>query len=317
MHDIHVLIKRLQQETCIYIQTHNFPDHDAVSAAFGLQHLLTNFDITSRLIYEGDIQRESLANMIKSLRIDIRHNSEYQIKEEDLIIIVDGCKGNKNVTNLIGDEIAVIDHHQVVSPEDVHFSDIRSDYGACCSIIFSYYGALSVDMTQDVATALMIGINMDTLLLTRGVSPFDLDAYSKLYRLADILYVNSVLRNQVQTKDLTFFKYALDKVVIKNTFAFCYFPDGCNQNLLGILGDFFLSLQEVDFVALCALNNEKINFSLRSEEPQWDASTIIQRVLSDIGFGGGHVDRAGGMMPDATLFKENLIYQKFLRCLQL
>jgi hypothetical protein len=64
--------------------------------------------IKSSLIYEGDLQRDSLNKMIKSLNIPISHCSDFDLMEHHRIIIVDGCKGNKNVTDLIGDEIAVI-----------------------------------------------------------------------------------------------------------------------------------------------------------------------------------------------------------------
>ena len=65
---------------------------------------------------------------------------------------------------------------------------------------------------------------------------------------------NSILRNSIQTKDLAFYRHALANVQISDAVAFCWFPDGCNQNLLGILGDFFISLEEAEFVVLCARN---------------------------------------------------------------
>ena len=315
MKNILDLIELIKKENYVFIQTHNFPDHDAVASAFALQELFKRKSIDSRLIYDGEIERASLEKMISALNIDIKQSDKYNLTEESKIIVVDGCKGNKNVTDLIGDEIGVIDHHQVTSPEDVTFSDIRPDYGACSSIIFSYYMDLELEISKNVSTAMMIGINMDTALLTRGVSPADLDSYSALYTSADIQQVNSILRNQVQTADLNFYKYAIDRVKIYKSFAYCYFPEGCNQNLLGILGDFFLSLQEVDFVALCAKNEGRINFSLRSEIDEWNASKIIQEVLKDIGFGGGHVDMAGGIIKDTSLFDENRIFNHFMEIL--
>ncbi len=317
MSSIHELLPLLRGEEPVYIQTHNFPDHDAVAAAFALQYLLAREQIETELIYEGEIQRSSLAMMIEELGIDIRHSSFWPLVESDKIVVVDGCKGNKNVTDLIGDEVGVIDHHQVIKPEDVPFADIRPDFGSCCTVVYTYFGELNFEIPQPVATALMIGINMDTALLTRGVGTTDIEAYADLYGRADMQLVNSILRNQVQTRDLAFFKVALERVRIHETLAFCYFPEGCNQNLLGILGDFFLSLVEVDFVALCARNGERINFSLRSEVEGWNSAKIIQQVLAGIGFGGGHFDRAGGIVPNPVDFDAGTIYQKFLVALGL
>jgi len=316
MHIIDQILDFVKDEEFIYIQTHNFPDHDAVASAFGLQYIFNELGKKALCIYEGDVQRDSLQQMIDELNIEITHNEDHLLTEDHKIIIVDGCKGNKNVTDLIGDEIAVIDHHEVSTPDDVPFSDIRSNYGACSSIIFKYFKDYKLSIPQNIATALMIGINMDTALLTRGVSEEDIQAYAELYTISNIRLQNSILRNYIQTKDLNFYRYAIDNVIIKNEIAFCYFPKGCNQNLMGILGDFFLALEEVDFVILCALNESKINFSLRNEAPQWNASMVIQEVLKGIGFGGGHGDMAGGIIKDVNLFDENIIFEKFYRFLK-
>ncbi|MCW8965866.1 MAG: DHH family phosphoesterase [Candidatus Pacearchaeota archaeon] len=304
MNSIKNLFPYIKDEEFIYIQTHNFPDHDAVASGFGLQYLLKQEGIKSRLIYEGTIQRESLVALIDKLAIPIKPAKVFPIKAEDKIVIVDGCKGNKNVMDLIGDEVAVIDHHEVTSPEDVEFSDIRPEYGACSTLIFKYFKELGHPIPPDICTALLCGLNVDTLQLSRGVCEADVEAYAGLYTGANVNFVNSILRNSIQVKDLDFYKSALAKVVIRDRFAFCYFEEGCNQNLMGILGDFFLSLQEVDFVFLCARNNAQVNFSLRSEVKKWNSALIIQGMLKGIGFGGGHADMAGGIIKDLSLFNE-------------
>jgi nanoRNase/pAp phosphatase (c-di-AMP/oligoRNAs hydrolase) len=304
MKDPRDLISYLENVGPVYLQTHDFPDHDSVAAAFGLQRLLAIFGIESRIVYEGDIQRESLLELIRRLSIDVREAGTYDMTEGDIIAIVDGCKGNKNVVDLIGREVAVIDHHETCSPEDVAFVDIRSNLGACSTIVYTYFRDLGVPVPGDVATALLTGIDADTSLMTRGVSQEDLEAYSSLYVLADVAFVNTNLRNSIQVKDLDFFKKALERVSINGSVLFCYFDDGCNQNLMGILGDFFLTLREIDFVVLCARNSGVINFSVRSERPEWNAGLIVRKLLSGIGFGGGHAEMAGGIIKNVSLFGE-------------
>jgi nanoRNase/pAp phosphatase (c-di-AMP/oligoRNAs hydrolase) len=306
------LLDALKSEEYVFIQTHNYPDHDAVASAFALQHLLERFNIKSFLIYDGEIQRDSLLQMIEDLGIVIKNYRDYSLTAKHKIIIVDGCKGNKNVTDLIGDEVAVIDHHIVDSPDDVPFVDIRSSYGSCSSILYSYYIEYKEEIPKNVATALMIGINMDTSLLTRSVSKQDIEAYADLYGISDIRLQNSILRNYIQTKDLSFYRYAIDNVKIERAVAYCYFPDGCNQNLLAILGDFLLALEEVEFVVLCARNKGNINFSIRSEKKEWNAALVLQEALKGIGFGGGHADMAGGIVTDLALFDPEEIYGRFL-----
>lgn len=306
------VINELKNEKRIFIQTHNFPDHDAVASAYGLSKFLFGFGIKTHIIYKGEIQRDSLIKMIESLNINISKYEEFDIRDEDKIIVVDGCKGNSNVEDLDGDEILVIDHHDVNKPEEVRYVDIRSSYGACSTIIYTYYKQLKKNIPKDVATALMIGLNMDTAQLTRGVSEEDVNAFHYLYIQANIPLVNSILRNYIKTKDLNFYKFLLNNIKIDSAVAFCYFEDGCDQNLLGILGDFVLSLEEIDFVILCAKNDGVINFSIRNEKREASAAAIIQDVLKGIGFGGGHADMAGGVIKDTIKFNEEKIYNLFI-----
>ncbi len=300
----------------VRIQTHNFPDHDAVASAYGLQQLLLTRGLEAQIVYEGEVQRDSLKQMIAELSIAIRAAAAAELAQDDLIIVVDGCKGNKNVTDLVGEEIAVIDHHEVQCPEDVRFCDIRPDHGACATIIQSYYAELGETPAGGVATALMAGICMDTALLTRGVSEADIQAYADLFPLADVGLLNSILRNYIQTKDLSFYRYALEHVEIRDGLAFCHFPEGCNQNLLGVLGDFFLALREISFVVLCARNDSVINLSVRNERSGVNAAQAIQEVLQGMGFGGGHADMAGGIIKDPLLFHPEKVQNKFRAVLQ-
>lgn len=300
----------------VYVQTHDFPDHDAVASAFGLQGVLGRAGVPSRIVYAGDLQRDSLRRMIRDLGIEALPAASVDMGARDPVVIVDGCKGSKNVTDLPGDELAVIDHHEVRTPDSVAFVDIRPGMGACATLIYGYWGEAGEQVPADVATALMIGINMDTALLTRQVSRADIEAYAGLYSRADIRLENSILRNSIQTKDLAFYRHALENVQINGGVAFCWFPSGCNQNLLGILGDFFISLEEAEFVVLCARNDGVINVSVRNEKEGWNASHIVQAALAGIGFGGGHADMAGGIIRDIHGIDGPFLRARFLKALR-
>ncbi len=310
------LIAFLKNQDTIYIQPHDFPDPDAVATSYGLQQLLAKTGIQSDIIYHGDMQRNALLKMVHTLDIPLIKFQENVLEKEAKILIVDGCIGNQNVTHT-GEEVAVIDHHLVKEPDEVFFVDIRPDVGSCSSIIWSYYQELEINISPAVATALLIGMNMDTALMTRKVSALDLDAFSFLYKLADIQIVNSIIRNNIKFDDLSYFKFAIEHLKLYKKFAFCYFPDGCDQNLLGILGDFLLTMDEVDFVALCALNGDAMNFSLRSEKKNWDASWVIKDVLQGMGFGGGHMEMAGGAIRNILTPNIQHIYKKFIDSLGL
>jgi nanoRNase/pAp phosphatase (c-di-AMP/oligoRNAs hydrolase) len=85
------------------------------------------------------------------------------------------CVGEKNVTDLTGEEVAVIDHHQVTPAAGLWYEDIRPDYGATATIIYEYYQQLGLAMPVAVATALQVGLNIDTANLTRGFCEADVE----------------------------------------------------------------------------------------------------------------------------------------------
>jgi nanoRNase/pAp phosphatase (c-di-AMP/oligoRNAs hydrolase) len=291
------LINCAKKYKSVYIQTHNFPDHDALAAAFGMKTLLGYFGVESHIIYDGDITRASLANMVKKLGIAAHKVREIDDAAGAAVIMVDGCRGNKNMKELKNSFlIGVVDHHDTSHVEDIPFIDIRPACGSCSTIIYTYFEALAVPIDRVTATALMIGLCVDTAILMRNITSDDVKAYFSLFSRADNEFVQSMVRNCIEAADLSYFKYAIENIKIEDGAAFCFLKNGCSQNLLGIMADFFLALEEVVFVMLCAEYEGKVIFSLRSENKDWNAANIIQELLNGRGFGGGHHNMAGGVI---------------------
>ena len=312
MAQIKKIVKLLKKRKRVFIQTHNYPDHDAVSSAFGLQQLLRKYKIESTLIYHGEILRDSLQRMIDGLGIEMIHHSSFEIDEKDAIVIVDANKGNRNVALLKGEVLAVVDHHVGENPEDVPFSDIRSDYGACATIIFSYFAEVKAEPSREVATALHAGVIFDTHQLTRNASHNDIDTFAMLYRVSDVPFVNSLVRNSINLDDLPQYDFLLKNTRFHHNLAYCHFPDGCNRNLLAILSDYLLTIDEIDFVVLSNKVSDEITFSVRSKLSDLPAHIMIQEALSGIGSGGGHIDMAGGRIFKIENFDEDTIFNNFL-----
>jgi len=309
MQKVKKLIKTLKGKKRIFIQTHNYPDHDAVASAFALHYMLRNCKIESNIIFHGDILRDSLQKMIDKLNIPILPHYKYELNDEDTIVIVDANKGNKNVAALKGNVVAVIDHHPGIEHEDLEFCDIRSDYGACASIIFSYFAELMLEPGREVATALHAGIVFDTHQFSRNVNPLDIETVAMLYHVSDVAFVNSLVRNSIKLDDFKQYRYLLEKLRVKGNFAYCHFADGCNKDLLAILADYILSVEEIEFVVLSAQSAEGVSFCVRSEIPDIPANTAVQKLLEGVGSGGGHIDMAGGRIPNAKDFDQENIFR--------
>ena len=120
----------------VFIQTHNFPDPDAIASAYGLSMLLKSCNIDSTLCYSGRIDRHSTARMIELAGIKIYNiNDLPSVTDDDEVILVDSQKGNSNIINMTGEEIICIDHHptgaRTAAPDkEYRFYDIRPEAGA-------------------------------------------------------------------------------------------------------------------------------------------------------------------------------------------
>lgn len=290
------LIDLLRNHT-VYIQTHNFPDPDAISSAFALQEFLQFHGIPSTLCYDGRIDRLSSKKMLDTFGITMYSRMALShMKVDDYIVLVDSQKLNSNVTDLIGDEVACIDHHPIYNNCPYQYFDLQMT-GACASIIASYFQRTNTPITQQAASALAYGIKMDTADFTRGTTQLDIDMFGYLYEHADWELVKTMYSNTLEYDDLRAYGAAIQNIKLYGTTGFAYIPFNCSPALIAIISDFILALDVVDLAVIYSRNNDGIRFSIRSERKDIHAGDLIALALSGIGNGGGHPAMAGGMIP--------------------
>lgn len=294
------LISILRNHT-VYIQTHNFPDPDAISSAFGLQQFLAYHGIPSTLCYDGRIDRLSAKKMLETFQITMYSKDELSdMKENDFIVLVDSQKLNSNVTDLIGDEVACIDHHPIFFSYDYKYRDIQA-VGSCACIIASYYQRTNTPISQNCAAALAYGIKMDTADLTRGTTALDTEMLSYLFTHANWDLVTNMYSNTMEFGDLQAYGAAIQNIQIFDGTGFAYIPFNCAQALIAIISDFILSLDVVDVAIIYAMLTDGIRFSIRSEKNRIHAGNLIARTLQPFGSGGGHPSMSGGMIPSCNM----------------
>lgn len=294
------LVKTLADHT-VYIQTHNFPDPDAIASAFGLQNFLAYHGVPSTLCYDGKIDRLSVKKMLETFGITMfSKNDVPDMTEDDYIVLVDSQKKNSNVTDLIGDEVACIDHHPIFFPYNYLYQDIRP-VGSCSCLIASYFQSTDTPISPKCAAALAYGIKMDTADFTRGTTALDTEMLSFLFGHADWDLVSGMYYNTMEFNDLQAYGAAIQNIQIFDRTGFAYIPFNCAPALIAIISDFILSLDVVDIAIIYALQTEGIRFSVRSEQKRIHAGNLIARVLKPYGDGGGHPSMAGGMIPAGNL----------------
>lgn len=283
----------------VYVQTHNFPDPDAIASAFGLQRLLEIKGISSTICYKGNIDRRNLISMIEKLNIEVKCVDDIsELCPEDKVILIDSQKGNGNTYDIIGDEIACIDHHPTFCKIDYKFMDVRPEVGACASIIAQYFYENNIPLDKTIATALMYGIKIDTADMTRGVSKLDLEVFQNLYFAADMSLISLFSSNELQLKDLQAYSTAIESIEVDGQICFANTGSNCPDGLIATISDFIMSLENIDFSVVYSYNNGGIKMSVRSSKHSGlNAGEIAMKALDEIGTGGGHFNMAGGFVP--------------------
>lgn len=288
----------------VFLQTHNFPDPDAISSAFGLQQYLKYYGVDSTICYVGSIDRFNTRRMMDTFGIEIfSYDDVVDMQSEDYIVHVDCQKPNANTTDLPGDEVACVDHHPIfIETEDYQYKDIRIT-GACASIVASYYKTTDTPIDRLVATCLAYGIKMDTDDLIRGVTQLDLDMMSYLFQHADWTLLSSMYNSTIEFQDLSAYGAAIENVEVFGDVGFSYIPFECPNSLVAIISDFILSLDVVDLAVVFSVNSSGIKFSVRSEKKNVDAGKLVRSALEGYGSGGGHAAMAGGFISNSELLK--------------
>ena len=288
----------------VYIQTHNFPDPDAIASAYGLQKLLGIYGVESVLCYDGRIDKLSAAKMLETFNIQMfpYESLVSDMKETDRIICVDTQKHAGNITDFVGDEVACIDHHPTFVPIEYRYQDIRIT-GACATLIAEYYFLSGQEPDTDTATALLYGIKMDTLQFTRGVTEMDIKMFGFLFPRCDQEKLSGLERNNMEFADLKAYGAAIESIELYDKIGFSCIPFSCPDALIAILSDFILALIEVEVAIVFSFRKDGVKLSVRSEDLNVHAGNLLHEALKDIGNGGGHASMGGGFIHKDNLAK--------------
>lgn len=313
LNKLHSLIQLIKGHR-VFIQTHNFPDPDAIASAYGLQVLLEKFGLVTVICHHGCIDRTSTANMVSEFGINLVSDDNLKdMTETDYIITVDAQKGNSNIRDLPGDEVACIDHHPVfVEVDDYKFKDIRI-VGSCSTIIAEYYRENNIEMPDNVATALLYGLKCDTRDFTRGVTELDVDIYGYLFPKSDLPLIRHFQSGEIQYEELNAFSDSLRNIEIFNGVAFAFLNLNCADSFLATISDFILDIDAVNFCVVYTRRSGGFKFSVRSEFDELDAGQIISEALRNVGSGGGHKSMAGGYADESKILELSIDFNRTIQ----
>jgi nanoRNase/pAp phosphatase (c-di-AMP/oligoRNAs hydrolase) len=305
------LLSVLDHKRAILVQTHDFPDHDALGAAYALCELLGRFDFRCAITYGGQIQSISLDSMIRKLNIRLEDFSSACGDRTFQTIIVDGSPSGGTVARIAGTLVGFIDHHPARTQVPASFIDIRLDIGSCSTIVWTYWKETGEIPGRTSATAMLAGIQLDTDFLSRRVSPVDLEAHAALYFLGDPKLSREIVHTSLSVAELPDIGHALSSAIFRGELVVAELAGDYPAELLSVLADFLLRLRETDFSVVVETGGVECRLSARSRNAKLDAGHILSQALEGIGSGGGHPHMAGGIIARNRYPGKEMLFEKF------
>lgn len=283
----------------VVIVTHDNPDPDSIAAAVALRHLfIVKTGQNAVLTYGGVIGRSENRNMVEQLDIPMIPISELDLKQFQVVCMVDTQPNTGN--NSWPADLPVhfiVDHHRPKSDlSTVCWVDIRENYGASATILYEYLTSQGVVVNTRLATCLYYAIKSETQDLGREWSKADRDAYLKLLPLANNRILFKIVHPQVSTAYFSSFRQAIDSARIYDKALVFNLKEIENPDLVAELADFLLRHKGIDYVLGMGWFDGTQILSMRSLDPDAKLGLVIQEMVKGLGTAGGHGMVAGGQI---------------------
>lgn len=294
-------LSELNQYEKITIQTHNDPDADAIASGYGLYCYFKAQGKEVDLVYGGynEIKKANLVLMVSELEIPLRYiGANPEPVKEGLLITVDCQYGEGNVAKLEAPHIAIIDHHQQNKEKQVDYCMICSYLGGCATLVWDLLRQEGFSMDVSLQTALYYGLYMDTAQLTEISHPLDKDMRDSLHY--NRMLVKKLQNSNLNMKELEIAGVALIRCIYNAEYEYALVAaEPCDPNILGLISDLVLQVSEVKTcLVFNVIKDELIKLSVRSCDKEIQADHLARFLVREVnGFGGGHLDKAGGAIP--------------------
>ncbi len=301
-----MILDQIADNLSITIQCHDNPDADTIASGFALyKYFMTRGKYRLKLIYSGheQIKKKNLQIMVEELNIPIEYvPSPYRIS--GVLVNVDCQYGSGNVTRFPSDNIVIIDHHQPGRLPNGCLRDIRPEYGSCSTIIWKLLSDAGFDINAhpDLSTALYYGLYTDTGAFAEIYNPLDREMQDTLN--ADYDLIKLMNNSNLSLRELEIAGLAMIRAIVNEKWHFAILKaDDCDSNILGLISDICLQVDTIHSCIVYAEHPDYVKFSVRSCIKEVLANELAAYIAKDIGNGGGHTDKAGGLI-NLTKYKE-------------
>ncbi|MFP4015827.1 MAG: DHH family phosphoesterase [Halanaerobiales bacterium] len=278
----------------VFIQTHNNPDADAIASAWAMKCLIDSFQKEVEIIYSGsNIFKPNIRNLLMKFNIEMTYISDnISLKEDELLLIVDGQRGAGNMLPVNAEYVAVIDHHFEGENQQYIFRNIQPRVGSCATLVFTYLSKYGFEIDSALATILYFGIMMDTDMFTGKMTTLDYDVRQKLEELYDKKVIDYLRLSSLSYDQVPIIANGLLKTERYRNIIFSRIEE-CDDNLLGHIADLLAEIDGIDIVIVFSARSSGYKLSIRSYHEYLTAEEFAIEISEGLGSGGGHTNKAG------------------------
>ena len=300
----------------VAVLLHPNPDADAMATAIGVADLASAVDTDVSLQFSGQVRRQENRAFRTVLDVDLDRIDHVSDLAAEAVVLVDhneprGFAGADGVL-----PVAVVDHHPGGGGGE-RFTDVRTEYGACASILAEYFrdaGATPVPpdrhdsevpgraLPTRVATGLLYGILSDTNRLTRGSSAADFAAAAYLHDGVDEDLLTRIAEPEVSTETLEVKARAIAGREIRGSFCVSDVGDVSSVDSIPQAAAELVGLEGVTAVVVVGEKDGTVHLSGRSRDDRVHMGRTLEAAVETVpnASAGGHARMGGGQLPPAV-----------------
>jgi len=287
----------------ISIFMHDEPDLDSIASAMALEQICEDAEIEAKTYFSGDFGHPETEIFMQNADFIIekinKDSIEDVLESTNKIAFVDFAE--TSMSSIVPDEVEpdlIIDHHR--TNRDVRateYTEIRSDIAATSTLMTKHLLNLDIGISSILASALLIGIKVDTNDYTKNISAGDYKVISYLSAIADKDILDVLQNTPIYSDTVSAMGRTISNREFEDSVMTAFSGDISHKDDIAQIANFLLRERDILTVLVYGIKDDKIHMSARSKDLQLNVGKIMDDAYSDIGEAGGHPHAAGGKIP--------------------
>ncbi|GAA0200915.1 DHH family phosphoesterase [Halobacterium noricense] len=277
------------------ILTHDNPDPDSIASAAALQTIAESLGVEADILYLGEIGHQENRAFVNLLGIELLQRDEMDISEYDTFALVDHMRATEPELDHPVD--ILIDHYEPEGEYEAEFSDVRPNVSSTSTIMTKYVQEFDINLSEEVATALLYGIRAETLDFKRDTTPADLTAAAYLYPFANHDTLEQVESPSMSPETLDVLAEAITSRDVQGSHLVSSAGFIRDRDALTQAAQHLLNLEGITTTAVFGIADDTIYLAARSKDIRLNIGNVLQDAFEDIGEAAGHSTQASAEIP--------------------